>query len=191
MANGRVITGYSYPYVALYTVGTDGTITYSSVQALARGVEVNIEVETTDDNRFYADNVVAENEAGKFVSGTLTATVDGLHDDANDLILGLTTSDGYTDYDDTQSVPYCGFGCIIRYMEESEESYMAVVLPKVMFNEPSTTAATQEEQIDWQTTELTAQIFRDDTDARKWKRRFTAKSTEALALADITGFFGS
>ena len=189
MAKGRVITGYSDPYVALYTAGTSGTVSYSSAMPLARGVGVNVEVETTEDNKFYADNIVAENEPGKFKSGTLTATVDGLKDAANDLILGLASTTGYTDYDDDQKIPYVGFGCIVRYMEDGVESYMAMVLPKVMFNEPSTDAETQEEDIDWQTQELTAQIFRDDTAKHKWKRRFTAKTTQALALADITGFF--
>lgn len=191
MAKGRVITGYSDPYVAIYTAGTAGAVSYSSGQALARGVSVNIDVETTEDNRFYADNIVAENEAGKFKNGTLTATVDGLKDTANDLILGLTASTDYTDYDDDQKIPYVGFGCVVRYMEDGEESYMAVVLPKVMFNEPTMDAETQEDEIDWQTQELTAQIFRDDTEKHKWKRRFTAKSTQALAVADITGFFSA
>lgn len=190
MANGRVITGYSNPYVALYNVSTAGVISYASKQALARGVEVNIEVEVTDDNRFYADNIVAENEPGRFVSGTLTATVDGLKDTANDLILGLTANTaGYTDYDDDQAIPYCGFGCVVRYMEDGVESYMAIVLPKVQFNEPAVAASTQEEEIDWQTQELTAQIFKDDSTKHKWKRRYQARTTEALALADITGFF--
>ena len=190
MANGRVITGYSKPYVAVYTANTSGTVSYSSGQALARGVEVNIEVESTDDNRFYADNIVAENEAGKFVSGTLTATVDGLKDTANKLIYGLASSTGYTDYDDDQTIPYIGFGCIVRFMEDGVTSYAAVVLPKVMFNEATLSASTQEDEIDWQTQELTAQIYRDDTAKHKWKRLYTAKTTEALAFADITTFFG-
>lgn len=189
MANGRVITGYSDPYVALYTAGTDGTTSYSSAQPLGRGVEVQIDVETTDDNRFYADNVTAENEVGKFKSGTLTATIDGLKDTAANLILGLTSTDGHTDYDDDQTVPYVGFGCIVRYMEDNVETFMAIVLPKVQFNDAGTEASTQEEEIDWQTEELTAQIFRDDTAKHKWKRRFTAKSSRETALADITGFF--
>lgn len=190
MADGRVITGYSDPYVAVYNVSTAGVVSYTNKQSLARGVEVDIEVETTEDNKFYANNIVAENEAGKFRKGTLTATVDGLKDAADNLIYGLTANTGgYTDYDDDQTIPYCGFGCVVRYMEDGVESFMAIVLPKVMFNEHSTAAKTQEEEIDWQTQELTAQIFRDDTTKHKWKRRFTAKTTQALALADITGFF--
>lgn len=189
MANGRVITGYSKPYVAKYNVeGT--TVSYTNGQPLARGVDITIDVETTDDNRFYADNVVAENEAGKFNSGTLTATVDGLKDAANDLIMGLTTGNEYTDYDDDQSVPYMGFGCVVRYQEDGVESYMPLILPKVMFKEPGMEAATQEEEIDWQTQELTAQILKDDTAKRKWKRRFKAVATEAEAEEKITEFLG-
>lgn len=190
MAAGRVITGYSDPFVAIYNVSTSGTVSYTSKQELARGVEVEINVETTEDNKFYANNIVAENEAGKFKKGTLTAVVDGLKDAANDLILGMTANTaGYTDYDDDQTIPYVGFGCVVRYMEDGTESYMAVILPKIRFNEPSTSAKTQEEEISWQTQSLTAQIFRDDTAKHKWKRRFTAKTTRDLAKADITGFF--
>ena len=39
MANGEVITGFSKPYVARYSE-SNGTVTYSNVQPLARGVSV-------------------------------------------------------------------------------------------------------------------------------------------------------
>ena len=39
-ANGRVITGFSQPYVALYSE-SGGTVTYASGQILARGVSVD------------------------------------------------------------------------------------------------------------------------------------------------------
>lgn len=41
MANGKVITGYSKPYVALYN-NNGGTITYTSGMPLARGVDVSL-----------------------------------------------------------------------------------------------------------------------------------------------------
>ena len=46
MANGRVCTGFSKPYVAVYSA-TGGTIKYESGQDLARGVDVSIEPETS------------------------------------------------------------------------------------------------------------------------------------------------
>lgn len=190
MANGRVITGYSKPYVALYAASSN-TVTYSGGMALARGVELQIEPESTDDNRFYADNIIAENEAGTFTGGTATITVDGLKDAANKLIYGLPTADsaGWTDYGNTQVVPYVGFGCVVRYQEDGAVSYVPLILTKVQFNEASTNAATQEDSIDWQTQELTAQIFRDDSATQVWKKLGTGVTTEAAAEDKIKDYF--
>lgn len=189
MANGRVITGFSKPYVAKYAEAS-GTVTYSDGIVLARGVEVQIEPETTDDNNFYADNLIAESEAGVFNGGTLTLTVDGLKDAANQLIFGLPTADqtGWSNYDNTQAIPYVGVGFVIRYQEAGAVSYVPMILTKVMFNETGTSAATQEDQIDWQTQELTAQIFRDDTNKQVWKKLGTAQATEAAAESAIKTF---
>ena len=193
MANGRVITGFSKPYVAKYnvTAQTSGdVVSYSNGQYLARGVEISIEPESTDDNRFYADNVIAENEAGIFTGGTLTLTVDGLKDGANRMIYGLpaATSEGWVKYDTDQAIPFVGFGCVVRVQENGVVSYVPLVLPKIMFNEIGTTAATQEDAIDWQAQEMTAQIFRDDTAKRCWKMLGGEQTTEAAALAKITAF---
>ena len=193
MANGRVITGFSKPYVATYnvTAQTSGdVVSYSNGQYLARGVEISIEPESTDDNRFYADNVIAENEAGIFTGGTLTLTVDGLKDAANRMIYGLpaATSEGWVKYDTDQAIPFVGFGCVVRVQENGVVSYVPLVLPKIMFNEIGTTAATQEDAIDWQAQEMTAQIFRDDTAKRCWKMLGGEQTTEAAALAKITAF---
>lgn len=189
MANGRVITGFSKPYVAKYAEAS-GTVTYSNGMPLARGVEVNIEPETTDDNNFYADNLIAESEAGVFNGGTLTLTVDGLKDAANKLIYGLpsATSEGWFDYDNTQAIPFVGVGFVIRYQEAGVVTYVPVILTKVMFNEIGMTAATQEDEIDWQSQELTAQIFRDDTSSQTWKKLGSAQDTEAAAEAAIKTF---
>ena len=48
-ANGRVITGFSKPYIANYAAsGT--TVTYSGGMVLARGVSVSLAPESADDN---------------------------------------------------------------------------------------------------------------------------------------------
>ena len=190
MANGRVITGFSKPYVAKYAV-SNGTVTYSEGMVLARGVDVSIEPDTTSDNNFYADNIIAESEAGIFNGGTLTMNVDGLKDAANKLIYGLPTAsnDGWTDYDNTQATPYVGVGFVVRYMESGGTTFVPLVLTKALFNEASTSAATQEDQIDWQTQELTAQLFRDDTAKQGWKKLGTSQETEAAAEAQIKTFF--
>lgn len=185
MANGRVITGFSDPWVAEYAV-SGGTVTYSNAMALARGVEVSLSPESSDDNKFYADNIVAENATGMFTGGTVTLTVDGLKDAARKLIYGLPTAVGdWTAYDNTVEIPYVGIGFIVRYMEDGATTYMPVVLAKTMFQLDETSAATQEDEIDWQTQELTATLFRDDSATQAWKFVGTAQTTQALALGKM------
>ena len=54
MAAGKVCTGFSLPYVALYSA-SGNTVSYTSAQKLARGVNVDISPDNSDDNNFYAD----------------------------------------------------------------------------------------------------------------------------------------
>ena len=184
MANGRVLTGFSQPYIAMYA-NTGTTVTYTSGQILARGVSVGLEVTIADDNIFYADNIAAESVPGLFQSGTCTLTVDGLKDAAAKAVLGLPSAgaDGFTAYGDSMNPPYVGIGFICRYMEDGQTTYVPVVLPKCRFNTPSLNAETQGETIDWQTQELSAQVLRDDTTNHNWKLAGSAYTTEALAAS--------
>lgn len=197
MANGRVITGYSMPKVAKYDETTNK---YSNLMALARGVSVTVDTETADSNDFYADNVLAESATGTFSGGTVTLEVDGLKDAARLLIQGLDEAESLTvggstvnvyNYDDEQKAPYCGVGFVIRYMESGVTSYVPVVLPKVLFDVDPLEAATQEEEIDWQTTELTATIFKADDTKHTWRRIGEAQTTEANAVAVVNAMLTS
>lgn len=185
LAAGRVITGYSKPYVALYT-NNGGTVTYSEGRRLARGVNVEIELTTDEENIFYADNVAAETAPGVFSGGTLTMTVDGLLHSAQQMIKGLPEAkplDGETgvnvySYGEASTPPYVGVGFIVRYMSNGITMYEPVMLTKLRFNQNGTSAATQEESIEWQTEELTAAIMRDDTAEKNWKKIATEQATE-------------
>lgn len=200
MANGQVITGFSKPVVALYSA-TGTTVSYTGLMPLARGVDVSLDIETNDDNDFYADNVVAESAGNTFSSGTVTLTVDGLKAEARKLIMGLpeptsvslggggNTVDVY-DYDDRQAKPYVGVGFIVRYMEDGVTSYVPYMLPKVIFNDLGIEAETQEESIDFQTTELEATILRDDSDNHRWQRVGANQATEALAYSVLQALLG-
>ena len=170
------------PYVAVYTAN-EGTVTYSDGQVLARGVEVSISPDSSDDNKFYADNVLAESDSGRFTGGEVTLTVDGLFIAAERLIMGLPSAgaDGWTAYDDDQNAPNMGVGFIVRYMSDGVTSYVPIVLSKVKFKPFETSAATQEEEIDWQTTELTATIMRGDDAKHTWKYVGSDVATEAAA----------
>ena len=190
MANGRVITGFSKPYVAKYATTESGgaiIVSYSSGQILARGVSASLSVDVADDNNFYADNVIAETASGTFGSGELTLTVDGLLDTAEKLILGLPNADGdgWIAYGDSMDIPYVGVAFVLRYMSGGATSYVPIVFNKCKFKSPNISANTQEESIDWQTQELSATVLRDDSSNHNWRLLGTACTTEALAEAAI------
>lgn len=181
-ANGRVITGFSKPYIATYS-NNGSTVTYSDGMVLARGVSVSLAPESSDDNNFYADNVTAESAGGIFTGGTATLTVDGLNPTARNLAMGLPTagSDGWTSVGDNAEPPYLGVGYIVRYMSGGETIYVPTVLAKTKMSIPGEDAATQEDQINWQTTPLTFNIMRDDTANHNWKFIGADCTTEAAA----------
>lgn len=191
MANGKVITGYSMPFVALYAAA-NGVVTYSGGIPLARGVDVSLSVEGGSDNDFYADNVKAESNNQTFSSGTLSLTVDGLKEAARKLISGVKTTrkEGTGDtavsfdvYDDKQEMPYVGVGFVVRYMEDGVTTYAPIIIKKVKFSPEGLDAATQEENIEWQTTKLEASIMRDDTANHEWKMIGDDQTTEEAAVA--------
>jgi len=201
MANGKVTTGFSYPFVAKYSAsGT--TVTYSSGQALARGVDVTLSPESSSDNIFYADNREAENAGSKITGYTLTLTVDGLHEGAERLITGLpaAVNDWTAVGGDSQEVPYCGVGWLTRYMEDGVTSFVPTVCSKVRFSAIEKAAATQEEDIDWQTQSLEARGFRSDSaehEFYEFGKSFTVSTTyvdeeaaEAAALVALKAKLG-
>lgn len=192
MAFGKVKTGYSLPWVATYSAaGT--TVTYTGGMRLARGVEASYDIETSDDNNFYADNIEAESDSGVFQSGTLNLTVDGLLAAAEKLIMGLPaadTSTGLTPYGDDQAIPDCGVGFIYRYMSDGVTKYTPVIFPRVQFSQLSDSGSTQEDAIDWQTQELTATIKRAEDAKHNWKYVGADQATEAAAEAVIKTFLG-
>ena len=189
-ANGKVITGFSKPYVAKYGM-SGGSFNYTSGQILARGVSVSASADTSDDNNFYADNVIAETESGVFTSGEITLTVDGLLNAAEKLIMGLSAADasGFINYDDTASIPDVGIGFVVRYMSDGVTTYAPVIFPRCTFQFPAIDAATQEETIDWQTRDLTATIKRAEDTNRTWKKVGEDKTSEAIAENMIRTFF--
>ena len=136
-AAGKVCTGFSLPYVAKYACA-NGVISYSSGQKLARGVDVSIEPDSSEDNVFYADNVAAETDAGTFTGGTLNLTVDGLFQAAEQMIMGLPAAgndDDFLTYDDDQVVPYVGVGYIARYQSEGVTTFCPTIIVKAQFNQ--------------------------------------------------------
>ena len=185
-AAGRVAIGFSKPYVAIYAASA-GVVTYSSGQKLARGVSVSLDVNSADENTFYADNQAAETAGGEFADGSVTLTVDGLLMAAHRLIRGLPAadSDGWTPDGDATQIPYCGIGYITKYMSGGVIVWVPTVLCKAKFAVPEEEAETQGEEIDWQTQELNAALMRDDSTAHNWRFLGAEFATEAAAEAAL------
>lgn len=190
-ANGRVITGFSKPYIAIYS-NSGSTVTYTGGMVLARGVSVSLAPESADDNNFYADNVVAESAGGIFTGGTATLTVDGLNAAARKMALGLpeAAEDGWTNDGDSTAAPYLGVGYIVRYMSGGDVIYVPTVLAKTKLGIPEESANTQEDEIDWQTTDMEFTLMRDDTDNHNWRfigADFTSEAEAEAALKTKLG----
>lgn len=170
-----VTTGFSRVHVALYSA-SGGTVTYSGCRELARAKSMETDVETTDDNKFYANNRVGEIEPAQFKSGTAKVTVDGLDGEEEAFILGITptTANGENDvsevqYGESMNPPYLGLGAVKRMQLNSKVSYRPVLFTKARCAIPSETAETQEEAISWQTEALSFTLLRDDSSAHIWK----------------------
>ena len=183
---GKVATGFSYPYVARYAAN-EGAITFSGAMELARGVSVNVSPTTSDANKFYANNQEAESGPNRFTGGTATLTVDGLLVAAERFIMGLPAAgeDGWTAYGDSAQIPYVAIGYIARFMSGGVESFTPTILVKTKFQQINSDYATQEEEIDWQTQELTADLFRGDDLNHSWKYLGGDFETEAAALTAL------
>lgn len=191
-----VTTGFSEPYIAKYS-NTGTTVSYSGGMKLGRGVSMSIDVESADDNNFYADDIVAETETGTMTSASATVTVDGMEPEVAAFALGLPAATQETigespvdvyDYDDRMNPPFLGLGVLQRVMLNGVQYWVPIVFTKVKMNNPSDEANTQEDQIDWQTQELEMTILRDDSANRRWKRVFERQTTKAAALNIITTY---
>ena len=188
------IIGASNPYYAIYNAN-GGTPTYSNGGRMGALVEFNFELESTDNNNFYADNKVQESQR-RFSNGTVTIQTDDLGPEVSAAICGLTptplgTIEGVTDEDvkelvwgEAQDSPYLGIGVIQKKMKNNVILWRAIILTKIIFNIPNEAATTEGEEIDWQVPEITGSIMRDDSAQHNWKREATF-TTEAQADAYI------
>lgn len=191
--------GLSKLYISKYS-NSGTTVTYSDGILAAKLVSADINVDTADNNTFYADNAPAETDR-QFTGGTITVNTDDLSQEASKLLLGMTESEitgitGITDtgvkeliYDDDQNTPYVGIGMIVKKMVNAVIKWRAVILRKAMFDIPADSAETQGETINWQTPELSASFMRDDTAKHAWKSEATF-TTEAQAEAYIKARIG-
>lgn len=183
--------GLSKPFYAIYAASGE-TVSYTSGGILGKAVELSMELDGGDANILYADNGPAES-ATTFGGGTLTITTDDLLPEPAAAILGLTLQ-AVKEQDDVkeivfgegQSIPYVGFGVVVKKQQSGTSKWMGLVYPKVQFQNPGISATTQGESIEWQTKELTATILRDDTAEHNWCR-YAIFDTETDAVSYIKG----
>lgn len=193
MANGRVRVGFSKPWVAKYS-NTGSTVSYSEAMPLARGVSVNVDVTTSDGAKFYADNSLAESEAGIFNGGTLTLTCDDPNPDAKAVISGTEKAgaDGWVEYTGDEQKPYLGVGWIVEYVSSGVHSWVPTMLTKVQLINIADQANTREDGTSYQTSEETFDISRDDSEKQTWKRvneaGFSTEAAAEEALKKVLGY---
>ncbi len=187
---GKVVTGFSHFVIANYAESA-GTITYSNGRVASGAVDVSITPSTSDDVNYYHDNSLGETAAGAFTEGTADFTVKGLQMDAERMMFGLPAADanGWTAYGDDTVPPYLGAGFVIRYMAKGITYWTPVVLAKVKFDAKETAAATQEENIDFQSQKLSAKIFRGDDAKHNWQYVGADYSSEADAITVLNTKF--
>lgn len=183
---GKVVTGFSHFMIANYAESS-GTITYSNARQASGAVDVQLSPQSSDDNKYFTDNQQSESAGGIFTGGTAAFTVKGLFIDAERMMFGLPAAgtDGWTAYGDSAVTPYLGAGFVVRYMCGGSAIYTPILLAKVKFNPIATNAATQKENIDWQSQSLNASIFRGDDSNHNWKWVGEDWTTEAEAITQL------
>lgn len=195
---GKVCIGFSDPYVAKYNEN-GGTISYTEGMKLARGVSVKVSPEVSDGNTFYADNIAAETDEGNFVKGTVDLTVDGLKQAAERFIFGLPAPEEVT-YGEVKAqvtkfsvkpnAPYVGIGYLAKYRSGGVDSYTPTILCKGKFVDNGSEHQTSEENPNYQTQALKANLVQDDSAEQNWKLHLGDYATHDEAIKVLEAAFG-
>ena len=191
------VTGLSIPVFGKYT-NSSGTISYSEGKTIGHAISYSVELNTSEDNPLYGDNMIVENDTGSFQSGTLTLTTSELTPEVSKWLLGLTESSTTVSsasvteyiYDDNIAPLYLGFGVIEQSIINGAVGYQAIILPKVQAHIPSDAANTRGETVEWQTKEIEFSVYRDDSSSHKWKIASEILDTEAEAIAYLNTKLG-
>lgn len=190
-AAGKVCVGFSYPVVAKYAAN-GGEVTLSEGRVLARGVSVDVSINTQDSTDFYADDVLAESSGERFKDGSLKLTVDGLFAEAERFISGQPAAVevpfgdsqvSLTKHSTKTDAPYVAVGVIAKYMSGGVELWTPYIFPKTKFKPTGLKAQTKGESISYQTQDLEAALHREDTPGANWKWVGEDFTTEAEARA--------
>lgn len=187
--------GLSKPYIATYA-NNNGTVTYTARTVLGKYTNIDMSLDSADENVLYADNGPAETDS-QFSGGTVTVTTDDLRAAAFKTALGLveeaisgvtTGSPKWMVFNDSQNAPYFALGGIIKKKVDGAYKWQAFILEKIKFRNPDLSVATQGETIEWQTPELEATILRSDASGHPWYRLSTELDSEEDAVAAIESY---
>lgn len=164
--------GLSRLFFAKYTYTPEAGVKYTDGCETEKLASYSIETESSDDSDLYLNNGIAESEKGRFTTGTLTHSTGDLNNETSKMILGVkekqVTVDGIDDpveeivLDDDFSPVDCGVGMVELHQTNGVEFYRSIVLARVAYNMPNTSANTRGESVEWQTQEATAKIKRSD-----------------------------
>lgn len=190
--------GLSIPIVAEYEHKGNGVVAYTNPAIADHAVEYSVEIETQESNDLAADNRVKESAPKTFTKGTLNLTTADLPAELAMQISGLKMEERQINgktveevvYDDDANPPYLGFGIIEEHQIDDVTMYKPIVLAKVKFSTPGLAATTRDKEIDWQTQEISADIYRSDRVDEKYNHpwQFSPKTwmtTEEEAKAYI------
>ena len=184
---------------------TDATLTgYTGVKQLGKAISSSFEGADTDPNPLYANNGIAETDAQASAGGDLTLTVDRLKAEARTDLFSLeektasvtvgeqtVTGKGFDDTGSEQSNPV-GVAFVRQKQEDGNRNiHEAVIYSYCTFKQPSEEDSTQEESVDWGTTELEATVSGNSvTGTYPWRKRYTFP-TLAAAIQFITDYFAA
>lgn len=183
--------GLSKPIVAKITPG--GT-TYTKRVIAGKYTEINIAPDESDENIFYADNAESESDS-TFTGGNVTMSTDDLLPTMLVDMLGVTeesagssSTEKWYVFDDDQNAPYLALAGVVKRKNGGDTKYQAFVLEKIRFSNPALAVSTQGESIEWQTSELSARIFKSDKTKHPWYRLSSMVDSEADAVALIESY---
>lgn len=175
--------GLKYPVYG--KVDSNGTITEGKVMAKAIKATVTAE---SNDVKLYADDGVAESDKS-FKGGKILFDVDDLSNEVYADMLGHT----YDEETDTVTnkgsdiAPYLAVGFYGQVIKDNVPSYLAKMLYKTQFSEPSDETETKGETTNFQTPTIEGDIFKLDDE--RWKEQ-ASFSTEAEAKEWLNKKFG-
>lgn len=175
--------GLRYPvYAPLTEDEAAGTHSYTAGKVAAKAIKVDMSLNIAE-SKLPADDNTSES-VREFIDGKLTFTADDLDSSVRKDWLGNTTESVTVDTQpvevlvskESDTPGYFGFGFILTKIKNKVRLYRAIIYTKVQFGEPSESAETKGQQINWQTPTIEGTIFRRVDGA--WKREITVNSLE-------------